>query len=132
MGILERIKRLKREAGGPDPFLAQLIAVEVLSDPLESGKPHAVYTLSDLDKKEVWAFSGLIAIESVLEELLGRPTALRAFIDSQLLLRRSLKRRGERALIEAVKSGGQARAPILLKPVQRILSGVDEGVGDEA
>lgn len=129
MGLLERIRRLKREAGSPDPFLAQLIAVEVLADPLASGKPHAVYTLTEVDRKEVWAFSGLIAVESVLENLLDKPTALRSFIDSQLLLRRSLRRRGERALLELFKGAGRVQVPVMLKPVQRILH-AEEGEGE--
>lgn len=128
MGILERIKQLKRQGQAPDPFLAQLIAVETLADPISSGYPHAVYTLTEVKGKEVYAFSALIAIESILEKLLEKPTALRSFIDSQLLLRRSMKRRGERAILELFKGQGRIQVPVMLKPVQRILEGRE---GDE-
>jgi len=136
--VLEKLK--KRKEVGTDPFLPQFLAVSLFSDPMQEDYPHALYTLSDLDKKEIYSLSMLLAIESILERMLNPPalshtnggeyyrrvTVLRAFIDSYLLLKRSHKRRGEKAILRLF-TRGKIEVPISLRPVKRILTGGEGG-----
>ena len=123
MGILDVLR--KKERDFTNPFVVQGLAASLLADPLQEDYPHALYTLSELSDKEIASLSMLLAIESILQAELGRPTVISAFVDNLVLLKRSRKRRGEKAIISLFRKTG-IQTPITLQPVKRVLTGGDK------
>ncbi len=122
MGVLEMLRRRERDFNSP--FTVQGLAVSLLADPAQEDHPNAIYTLSELSDKEISSLSMLLAIESIFQSELEQPTVISSFVDSIVLLKRSRKRRGEKAIISLFRRSG-VQAPVTLQPVKRVLSGGD-------
>ena len=123
VGVLDALR--KRERDFTNPFIVQGLATSLLADPLQEDYPHAIYTLSELNDKEIASLSMLLAIESILQSQIGKATVISAFVDNLVLLKRSRKRRGEKAIISLFRKTG-IQTPITLQPVKKILSGGDK------
>jgi len=122
MGILDALRRREKEFNSP--FTVQGLAVSLLADPVQEDYRHALYTLSELNDKEITALSMLLSIESMFQSQLKEPTVISAFVDSIVLLKRSRKRRGEKAIINLFRKSG-IQTPITLQPLKKITSGGD-------
>jgi len=122
MGVLDVLRRKEREFS--NPFVVQGLAVSLLADPSQKDYPNALYTLSDLSDKEITSLATILAIESMFRAQLNQPTVLSAFVDTIVLLKRSRKRRGEKAIISLFRKSG-IQTPITLQPIKKIFSGGD-------
>ena len=123
MGLLDILRKRKRDYS--NPFVVQGLAVGLLADPMQDDFPRAVYTLSDLSDKEISSLAMLLALESMLQAQLNAPTVLSSFVDSLVLLKRSRKRRGEKAIV-SMFSKARIQAPISLAPVKEMVKGGEQ------
>ena len=123
MGLLDILRKRKKDYS--NPFVVQGLAVGLLSDPVQDDFPHALYTLSDLNDKEISSLAMLLALESMLQSQLGEPTVLSSFVDSIVLLKRSRKRKGEQAIV-SMFSKARIQAPISLAPVKSVVKGGED------
>ena len=123
MGLLDVLRKRKKDYS--NPFVVQGLATGLLADPVQEDFPHALYTLSDLNDKEISSLAMLLALESMLQSQLGEPTVLSSFVDSIVLLKRSRKRKGEKAIV-SMFSKARIQAPISLAPVKSMVKGGDE------
>ncbi|HID41642.1 MAG TPA: hypothetical protein EYP33_05755 [Pyrodictium sp.] len=126
MGLLDKLQKT-RKTEQPDPFRAMNYVVEKLVEPDGMAK----YTLSDLRDGEIRSIAMLLAVDELLVTHMGwqQHTVLRSMTEYLLILRASKRRRRLKEIISVMRAArGSAQAPIVMKPVQRIMSyGSEEG-----